>query len=65
MGKAVYAARPAVSFQHPDLDRVVDGRVVNHMAESGWLGVLLDWASCPCSETAVIVPPRHFSVRVK
>lgn len=36
-----------MSFQHLDLDRVVDGRVVNHNAESGWLGVLLEWGVLP------------------
>jgi predicted ester cyclase len=36
-----------VSFQHLDLDRVVEGRVVSHNAESGWLGVLLEWGILP------------------
>jgi predicted ester cyclase len=36
-----------VSFQHLDLDQVVEGRVVSHNAESGWLGVLLEWGVLP------------------
>lgn len=36
-----------VSFQHLDLDRVVDGRVSSHNAESGWLGVLLELGVLP------------------
>ncbi len=36
-----------VSFQHLDLERVVEGRVVSHNAESGWLGVLLEWGILP------------------
>jgi predicted ester cyclase len=41
-----------VSFQHLDLDRVVEGRVVSHNAESGWLGVLLEWGVLPLQREA-------------
>jgi predicted ester cyclase len=36
-----------VQFQQIDLDRIVDGKVVTHNAESGWLSVLLDWGVLP------------------
>lgn len=41
------ASLRSVSFQHLDLDRIVDGRVVRHNAESGWLGVLLELGVLP------------------
>jgi predicted ester cyclase len=36
-----------VTFQHLDMDRVVDGKVVEHNGESGWLSVLIDVGVLP------------------
>ena len=43
----VPASGRMVTFQHLDLDRVSDGKVVSHNAESGWLSVLMEWGVLP------------------
>jgi predicted ester cyclase len=36
-----------VRFQHVAIDRVVDGKVVEHNGETGWLGVLVELGVLP------------------
>jgi len=36
-----------VTFQHVTIDRVRDGRVIEHNGESGWLGVLVELGVLP------------------
>lgn len=36
-----------VSFQHVTIDRVRDGRVLEHNGETGWLGVLVELGILP------------------
>lgn len=48
----VPASGRAVTFQHLDLDRLVNGKVLTHNAESGWLGVLLEWGILPIPQDA-------------
>ncbi len=52
----VPASGRTITFQHLDLDRIVDGKVVTHNAESGWLSVLLEWGVLPLSQDST---PRH------
>ena len=43
----VPATDRTITFQHLDLDRIIDGKVVAHNAESGWLSVLMEWGVLP------------------
>lgn len=47
----VPATGRSVRFQHLDMDRVVDGKVMTHNAESGWLSVFLDWGILPIQKS--------------